>query len=248
MGKIILITGGSEGIGAATARLAAKRGYVVCINYLMNHAAATGVVNEIQQNGGTAFAFAADVSKETEVEALFKKIDQQVGSITALVNNAGIVMAKQRVEEMTAERISQVFAVNVIGSFLCCREAIKRMSLKNGGAGGAIVNVSSAASRHGSPGEYVDYAATKGAIDTLTIGLSKELADQAIRVNAVRPGIIDTAIHAKAGDPERARRLASSIPMKREGKPDEVSHTILWLLSEEASYITGALLDVSGGR
>ncbi len=248
MSKILLITGSSDGIGAVTAQLAAEQGYTVCINYRQNQAGAQAVVSQIEQAGGKAFAFQADVSDEAQVEEMFRKIDEQVGRLTALVNNAGIIDSQSRLVEMSAARLQRVFATNVIGSFLCAREAIKRMSLKNNGLGGGIVNVSSAASKHGAAFEYVDYAATKGALDTFTLGLSKEVADEGIRVNTVRPGIIYTDIHAKAGDPTRVDRKKDQIPMKRGGQPDEVAKAILWLLSDESSYVTGALLDVSGGR
>lgn len=246
--KTVLITGGSQGIGAATAYLAAQQGYVVCINYLKNHQAADKVVEDIRKLGGTAFAFQADISCEEQVEKLFESIDRQAGKITALVNNAGIIESQQKLSEMSAKRLHNVFATNVIGSFLCAREAIKRMSAKKNGSGGSIVNVSSMASRLGAPFEYIDYAATKGAIDTMTIGLSKEVAEENIRVNAVRPGVIHTEIHGKAGEPNRIERIKESIPMKRGGQPEEVAKTILWLLSDEASYVTGALVDVAGGR
>ena len=248
MQKTILITGGSDGIGAVTAVLAAQQGYAVCINYRQNREAANRVVAEIQSNGGVAFAFQADISVETEVVNLFAAIDAQVGAITALVNNASIIESQQKLCDMTGERLQKVFATNVIGSFLCAREAIRRMSILNGGQGGSIVNVSSMAAKYGSPFEYIDYAATKGAIDTMTIGLSKEVAEEKIRVNGIRPGMIHTGIHGKAGDPGRVERLKGNIPMKRGGQPEEVAKAILWLLSEEASYVTGTLLDVSGGR
>lgn len=248
MKKIILITGGSDGIGAATAYLAATAGYTVCINYRQNQDAANKVMSAINNGGGLAFAFQADISQEKQVEELFKSIDKEVGLITALVNNAGIIESQQKLVDMSAERLHKVFATNVIGSFLCAREAIKRMSTNNKGHGGGIVNVSSMASRYGSPFEYTDYAATKGALDTMTMGLAKEVAEENIRVNAVRPGMIHTDIHRKAGDPGRVERLNALIPMKRGGQPEEVAKTILWLLSAEASYITGALIDVSGGR
>jgi NAD(P)-dependent dehydrogenase (short-subunit alcohol dehydrogenase family) len=246
MKKVLLITGGSDGIGACTAYLASRKGYTVCINYRQNKAAADKIVHDIKGNGGQAFAFQADVSDEGQVVALFKAIDQNVGTITALVNNAGIIVEpQQKLSQMSGERLKKIFSVNVIGSFLCAREAIKRMSTKKGGV---IINVSSMASQHGSPFEYIDYASTKGAIDTMTVGLSKEVADENIRVNAVRPGIIKTDIHRKAGDPNRPERLKDLIPMKRAGESEEVANTILWLLSDEASYITGALVNVSGGR
>lgn len=248
MKKTILITGGSEGIGAATALLAARQGYVVCINYRRNQEAARSVLNRIKEDGGEAYAYQADVSDEEQVVRMFSSIDREVGTLTALVNNAGIIEPQQRLVQMSAERLHKVFATNVVGSFLCAREAIKRMSAKNNGSGGSIVNVSSMASRLGSPFEYIDYAATKGAIDSMTLGLSKEVAEDNIRVNAVRPGTIYTDIHGKAGEPNRPERVREAIPMKRAGQPEEVARTILWLLSDEASYITGALVDVAGGR
>lgn len=249
MKKVLLITGGSDGIGACTARLASAHGFVVCINYLNNKAAAEQIVSGIRSKGGEAYCFQADVSDEHQVEELFKSVDEHAGVLTALVNNAGIVVKPQQtLSQMSAARLRKVFDVNVVGSFLCAREAVNRMSSKNNGRGGVIVNVSSVASQHGSPFEYIDYAATKGAIDTMTVGLSKEVAHENIRVNAVRPGIIKTDIHGKAGDPNRPERLKDMIPMKRPGEADEVAKAILWLLSDEASYVTGALLNVSGGR
>jgi NAD(P)-dependent dehydrogenase (short-subunit alcohol dehydrogenase family) len=248
MKKIVLITGGSRGIGAATARLAAKAGYAVCVNYLRNEDAANSVVRDVVSGGGTAVAVRADVSVEADVIRLFKTVDDSLGPVTALVNNVGIVETQTRVENMDAERLNRVFAVNVTGSFLCAREAIRRMSIKHGGSGGAIVNVSSVAAKLGSPEEYVDYAAAKAAIDTFTIGLAKEVANEGIRVNAVRPGVVYTDIHASGGEPNRVERVKQHVPMKRGGQPDEVARAILWLLSDEASYSTGAILDVSGGR
>jgi NAD(P)-dependent dehydrogenase (short-subunit alcohol dehydrogenase family) len=245
---VIIITGGGRGIGAATARLAAKRGYAVCVNYLRDRSAAERVVQDIRDEGGTAIAVPGDVAVEKDVVHLFEACDRSLGALTALVNNAGIVTTASRVEAMTAERLQQMFSTNVVGAFLCAREAIKRLSKKHGGKGGAIVNLSSGAARLGSPGEWVDYAASKGAIDTMTIGLSKELADDGIRVNCVRPGFVNTGIHAGAGEPDRIERLRASIPMKRGGEPEEVARAVLWLLSEEASYSTGAILDVTGGR
>jgi NAD(P)-dependent dehydrogenase (short-subunit alcohol dehydrogenase family) len=247
-GKIVIITGGSRGIGAATARLAARRGYAVCLSYLRNSDAALEVANEIKRGGGTAIVAAADVSSEADVQRLFKTTDEALGRVTALVNNVGIVERQTRVENMDAARLNRVFAVNVTGSFLCAREAVRRMSTKYGGAGGAIVNVSSVASRLGSPDEYVDYAAAKAAIDTFTIGLAKEVATEGIRVNAVRPGVVYTDIHASGGEPNRVERVKEFVPMKRGGQPEEVARAILWLLSDDASYSTGAILDVSGGR
>ncbi|RFS16726.1 SDR family oxidoreductase [Emticicia sp. C21] len=248
MSKILLITGGSDGIGASTAELAAKQGYTVCINYRQNHIAANQIIEKINDEGGLAYAFQADVSVESEVVDMFAAIDNQVGRINALVNNAGIIESQQKLVDMSAERLHKIFAVNVIGSFLCAREAIKRMSVKNQGNGGSIVNISSMASRLGAPFEYIDYAATKGAIDSMTVGLSKEVAEDQIRVNVVRPGTIQTDIHGKAGEPGRVERVKEFIPMKRGGLPEEVAKAILWLLSDDASYITGATLDVSGGR
>lgn len=248
MKKILLITGASTGIGAVTAQLASRAGYCVWMNYHRNHAAAKAVLASIEQEGGEAYIYPADVSDEAQVKTMFETIDREVGTITALVNNAGIIEPQQKLSQMSAERLHKVFATNVIGSFLCAREAINRMSTKMGGAGGNIVNVSSMASKYGAPFEYIDYAATKGAVDTMTLGLAKEVAGENIRVNAVRPGIIYTDIHAKAGEPNRIERVKEFTPMKRGGQPEEVANAILWLLSDEASYITGTLLDVSGGR
>lgn len=248
MDKVIVVTGGSRGIGAVTARLAAKRGYAVCLSYLRDSEAAHAVIEGIMSAGGTAIAVPADVSSETDVIRLFKTVDDALGPATALVNNVGIVEQQTRVENMDAARWNRVFAVNVTGSFLCAREAIRRMSTKYGGNGGAIVNVSSVAARLGSPDEYVDYAAAKAAIDTFTVGLAKEVATEGIRVNAVRPGVVYTDIHASGGEPNRVERVKEFVPMKRGGQPEEVARAILWLLSDEASYSTGAILDVSGGR
>jgi NAD(P)-dependent dehydrogenase (short-subunit alcohol dehydrogenase family) len=248
MGKVLIVTGGSRGIGAATALLAAQKGYAVCVNYLHNRAAAQSIVNTITEMGIAAIAVAADVASENDVKHLFETVDQKLGRVTALVNNAGILEQQMRVEQMDAARLNRIFAANVIGSFLCAREAIKRMSSKQGGAGGAIVNVSSVASRLGSPGEYVDYAASKGAIDSMTIGLSKEVADEGIRVNAVRPGFIYTDIHARGGEPDRVERVKGSVPMKRGGQASEVANAILWLLSDEASYTTGSFIEIAGGK
>lgn len=248
MNKVLLVTGGSRGIGAATARLAARSGYAVCISYLRNRAAAAAVVADILRAGGEAMATAADVGSEDDVLRLFKCVDQTFGPVTALVNNAGILEGQLRVEQMDAARLTRVFATNVIGSFLCAREAVRRMSTRNGGAGGAIVNISSAAARLGSPDEYVDYAASKGAIDTFTIGLAKEVAAQGIRVNAVRPGVIYTDIHASGGEPDRVDRVKEFVPMKRGGHAEEVARAVVWLLSDEASYSTGTFIDVAGGR
>ncbi|HEU4743452.1 MAG TPA: SDR family oxidoreductase [Meiothermus sp.] len=248
MAKVLLVTGAGRGIGAATALLAAERGYAVWVNYLHNQAAAEGVVEAIRQKGGVAFAVRADVSVEAEVVRLFETVERQLGPLAALVNNAGILERQMRLEAMDAPRLQRVLATNVVGAMLCAREAVRRMSTRHGGAGGVIVNVSSAASRLGSPGEYLDYAASKGAIDTFTLGLAKEVADEGIRVNAVRPGLIRTEIHAAGGEPDRIERLREAIPMKRGGEALEVAQAILWLLSDEASYVTGALLDVTGGR
>jgi len=246
--RVLLITGSSRGIGAATARLAAARGYAVCVNYLRDRSAAEAVVQDIRNDGGRAIAVAGDVASEPDVLRLFAETDRSLGRLDALVNNAGIVARKARVDAIDAARLERMFATNVIGSFLCAREAIRRMSTRHGGKGGAIVNVSSAAARVGSPAEWVDYAASKGAIDTMTLGLAKELAEDGIRVNCVRPGFVNTGIHAGAGEPNRIERLRAGIPMKRGGEPEEVAHAILWLLSDEASYSTGAILDVTGGR
>jgi NAD(P)-dependent dehydrogenase (short-subunit alcohol dehydrogenase family) len=248
MSKVLVVTGGSRGIGAATCRMAAQRGYAVCVNYVRNREAADQVVAECNRAGVQAIAVQADVSVEPDVVRLFEAVGRELGTLTALVNNAGVLEKQMRVEEMDAGRISRVFAANVIGSFLCCREAVRRMSTKRGGSGGAIVNVSSVAARVGSPGEYVDYAAAKGAIDSLTLGLSKEVAEEGIRVNAVRPGLIYTDIHASGGEPNRVDRVKASVPMKRGGQPEEVAAAILWLLSDEASYATGTFIDLAGGR
>ncbi len=248
MSGVMIVTGGGRGIGAATARLAAARGYAVCVNYLRDEAAAQAVVQDIRSDGGRAIAVRGDVASEPDVLRLFQETDRSLGPLSALVNNAGIVERRSRVEAMDAARLQRMFATNAVGAILCAREAIKRMSLKHGGKGGAIVNVSSAAARIGSPGEWVDYAASKAAVDTLTLGLAKELAEEGIRVNCVRPGFVNTGIHAAAGEPDRIERLREGIPMKRGAEPEEVARAILWLLSDEASYSTGAILDVTGGR
>lgn len=248
MSQVVLITGASRGIGAATALLAARQGYAVAVNYSANSLAADEVVRQIRQGGGQAMAVQADVAVEAQVVAMFEKIDAKFGRLTALVNNAGVVDQTTRVEAITLDRLQRMFAVNVFGSFLCAREAVRRMSTRHGGAGGAMVNVSSAAARLGSPGQYVDYAAAKGAIDTFTRGLAQEVAAEGIRVNAVRPGIIDTDIHASGGLPHRVRDLAPQVPMQRAGSAEEVAASIVWLLGDGASYTTGALLDVAGGR
>jgi NAD(P)-dependent dehydrogenase (short-subunit alcohol dehydrogenase family) len=247
MSGVLLITGGSRGVGAATARLAAAGGWRVALSYRQGAAEAAGVVAEITAAGGVAQAFRADVAIEDDVVSLFAAVDHALGPLGGLVNNAGVVQTQMRVDEMSAERIARVFAVNVVGAFLCAGEAVRRMSTRHGGAGGAIVNVSSAAARTGSPREYVDYAASKAAIDTFTLGLAREVADEGIRVNAVRPGLTYTQIHADGGEPGRVDRLRGLVPMRRGGQPEEIGRAILWLLSDEASYTTGALLDVTGG-
>ena len=248
MDKVLIVTGGSRGIGAATARIASRRGYAVCVNFLKNKAAATQIADKINADGGHAIAIGADISKEEEVLELFSTVDDRLGKISALVNNAGILESQMRIEDMDEKRLNRVFLTNITGSILCAREAVKRMSIKNGGNGGTIVNLSSAAARLGSPGEYVDYAASKGAIDTFTRGLAQEVAEDGIRVNAVRPGVIETDIHASGGEPGRVERIKDTIPLKRGGKPEEVARAIMWLLSSESSYTTGSLLEVSGGR
>ena len=244
---VMLITGGGRGIGAATARLAAQRGYAVFVNYLRNRDAAEKLVGEIEKSGGRAKAVAGDVAREADVVRMFDEA-QKLGTLAALVNNAGVLERQTRLDDMEAARFERVFATNITGAFLCAREAVRRMSTRHGGKGGAIVNVSSMASRLGSPGEYVDYAASKGAIDALTIGLAKEVAAEGIRVNAVRPGVIYTEIHASGGEPGRVDRVKSAVPMQRGGQPEEVARAILWLASSEASYSTGTFIDVSGGR
>lgn len=245
---VLLVTGASRGIGAATARLAATRGYAVCINYLHNRQAADALAAEIETAGGRAMVHRADVGVEAEVVSMFQAIDARLGRLTALVNNAGTLEAQMRVEQMDAARLMRGLQTNVVGSFLCAREAVRRMSTRHGGQGGAIVNVSSMAARLGSPNEYVDYAASKGAIDSFTIGLAREVGGEGIRVNAVRPGLIYTDIHAAGGEAGRVDRLKGSLPLGRGGQPEEVAAAILWLLSSEAAYSTGTFIDVSGGR
>lgn len=247
MNKVLLVTGGSRGIGAATACLAAAEGYDICLSYLQNQAAANNIVRLVKQQGRNAIAIAADVASEPDILRLFAEVDEQLGPLTALVNNAGILEPQKRVDSMEVARLNRVFSTNVIGSFLCAREAIKRMSTLQGGNGGAIVNVSSGAARFGSPNEYVDYAASKGAIDTMTVGLAKEVAAEGIRVNAVRPAFIYTDIHASGGEPDRVDRVKSSIPLQRGGKAEEVAQAILWLLSDRSSFTTGSFIDVMGG-
>jgi NAD(P)-dependent dehydrogenase (short-subunit alcohol dehydrogenase family) len=247
-GKVLLVTGGSRGIGAATCRIAAQRGFAVAVNYTANAQAAHDVVREVQQAGGRAFAVQADVAREEQVMAMFEAVDRELGRLTALVNNAGVVDRTQRVDEMSGERLRRMFEINVLGSMYCAREAVRRMSPRHGGTGGAIVNVSSAAARLGAPGQYVDYAAAKGAIDAFTIGLAKEVGAENIRVNAVRPGLIETEIHASGGLPDRVNQLKHQVPMQRGGTAEEVANAIVWLLSDEASYTTMSLIEVSGGR
>ena len=248
MREVLLVTGASRGIGAATAVLAAERGYDVAIGYRQDSAAAENVAGQVRDRGARAVTIRGDVANEADVESMFATVDAELGTIAVLVNNAGTLERQMRVDEMTAERIERTLRVNVLSVFLCCRAAVRRMSTRYAGAGGRIVNVSSAASRIGSAGEYVDYAASKGALDTLTLGLATEVAGESIRVNAVRPGLIYTRIHALGGEPGRVDRLETTVPMRRGGEADEVARTILWLASDESSYCTGALLDVSGGH
>jgi NAD(P)-dependent dehydrogenase (short-subunit alcohol dehydrogenase family) len=248
MSEVMLVTGASRGIGAATARLAAARGFAVAVNYKASRKTAEALVSEIAGAGGRAIAVQGDVAVEADVKRLFETVDGELGTLGVLINNAGILEAAMRLEEMTVERWQRVLATNVVGSFLCAREAIRRMSTRHGGSGGTIVNVSSAAARLGGPGEFIDYAASKGAIDAMTIGLSKEVAREGIRVNAVRPGLIETEIHASGGQPDRVERLKDAVPMGRGGLPEEVAEAILWLASEPSSYVTGVLLDVTAGR
>jgi NAD(P)-dependent dehydrogenase (short-subunit alcohol dehydrogenase family) len=246
--KVMIVTGGSRGIGAEIATLGAADGYAVCISYVKNKAAADTVVAAIREAGGTAIAVAADMAVEADILRLFATVDQELGTLTALVNNAGILETQMRVDQMDVARMQRIFNTNIVGAFVCAREAVKRMSTKYGGAGGAIVNISSVAARAGGPGEYVDYAASKGAVDTLTIGLAKEVATEGIRVNAVRPGVIYTEIHASGGEPGRVDRVKANVPMQRGGEAREVAQAAIWLLSEHASYTTGSFLDVAGGR
>ena len=245
---VVLITGGSRGIGAATALAAARAGYAVALSFQTDGQAAQSVVRAIEVLGGRAMALQADVAQEDGVLAMFAAVDAAWGRLDALVNNAGVVAVASRVDAMSVARLRRMFDTNVLGSFVCAREAVLRMSTRHGGRGGSVVNVSSAASRLGSPGQYVDYAASKGAIDTFTVGLSKEVAAEGLRVNAVRPGIIDTEIHASGGEPDRAQLLGAQVPMQRPGSADEVAQAIVWLLGPQSSYTTGTLLDVSGGR
>lgn len=245
---VLIVTGASGGIGSATATLAARRGYAVCVHYFHNRDAAEAVVAEIHRDGGRAVALAADLAREDEIVRLFDDTARELGPITALVNNAAILERQMRVDQIDAARIQRIFAVNVTGAILCAREAVRRMSTRHGGPGGAIVNVSSVAAVYGGPNEYADYAASKGAIDTFTVGLATEVAEEGIRVNAVRPGVIHTGMHAKGGEPNRVDRVKAVVPMRRGGQPEEVAEAIVWLLSPAASYITASILDVTGGR
>lgn len=248
MTGVMIVTGGSRGIGAASARLAAKRGYDVCINYVSNRDAAASVVADVVAAGQRAIAIQGDMAVEADIVSVFEQASTELGQVTALVNNAGVLDLEGRLESFEADRIARIIDVNVTGALLCAREAVRRMSTKNGGAGGAIVNISSMAATLGGPATYLDYAASKGAIDTLTIGLSREVAAEGIRVNGVRPGIIETDIHASGGNPSRAVDLAHTVPMQRAGRPEEVAEAIIWLASDAASYVTGTSINVSGGR
>jgi NAD(P)-dependent dehydrogenase (short-subunit alcohol dehydrogenase family) len=248
MSRVALVTGGSRGIGASCALLAAQQGWSVAVNYTQNSLAADEVVRQIRAAGGTAIAVQADVGDEGQIKKMFETVDAKLGRLSALVNNAGVVDMPQRVDEMSAERLDRMFRINITGSFICAREAVRRMSTKHGGTGGVIVNLGSAAARLGSPGQYVDYAAAKGAIDVFTLGLGKEVAAEGIRVNAVRPGLIDTEIHASGGLPNRARELAHLVPMQRPGTADEVARAVVWLMSDDSSYTTGSVIDVTGCR
>ena len=248
MNKVMIITGGSRGIGAATALLAAERGFDVAVNFASNQAAADAVVSAIKAKGRRAFALKGDVASEPDMLKLFEACDNELGKLTCLVNNAGVVDVKSRVDEMSVARMKRMFDINVIGSMVCAREAVKRMSSKHGGNGGTIVNLSSAAARLGAGGQYVDYAAAKGASDIFTLGLAREVANEGIRVNAVRPGIIDTEIHASGGEPDRVAQSKGMVPMQRGGTAQEIANAILWLTSDESTYTTGAVIDVTGGR
>jgi NAD(P)-dependent dehydrogenase (short-subunit alcohol dehydrogenase family) len=248
MTGVLIVTGASRGIGAACAQAAGRRGYKVCVNYNSSEDRAKAVVGAIVKDGGQAIAVKSDVSTEQGAKTLFATVDRELGTLTALVNNAGTILPRGRVDECNADDLERLFRINIVGQFLCAREAVRRMSTKHGGAGGAIVNVSSVHSRLGAPGYFVSYAASKGAVDTLTLGLGSEVAAEGIRVNAVRPGLINTELHAIGGDAQRAQRFGSTVPIGREGEPAEVAEAVMWLLSDEASYVVGALVDVGGGR